>query len=124
MTIPPVPQLPAQHPRAPFCQMICTGGVPVGLEDVLPPQDQTDVAPAATRTAIIPDIRDFIIFSPWEAKADLEPVRDASSLVRPLQALLTSETPLMQPLGWMINYSRVASSLQTERTSTSPIIAV
>jgi len=66
MVIPPVPQLPAQHPSAPFCQITCGVGVGVGLDGVLLPQDETELAPVAKRTATIPDIRHFIIFSPWE----------------------------------------------------------
>ena len=66
MAIPPVPQFPAQHPRAPFCQITCGVDVGVGLDGVLLPQDQTEVAVVTKRTATIPDIRNFILFSLWE----------------------------------------------------------
>src|SRR5690348_17844652 len=70
MVMPPVPQLPAQHPSAPFCQMTWAVGVGVGLDDVLLEQEDRKAAPVAKRPATTPDIRNFIILSEGDSLAN------------------------------------------------------
>src|SRR5690348_17283123 len=97
MVMPPVPQLPAQHPSAPFCQMTWAVGVGVGLDDVLLEQEDRKAAPVAKRPATTPDIRNFIILSEGDSLSELLQADSGRARRRRCNASGSCASPAAQP---------------------------